>query len=112
MLLHKSLPSLPPNAQLSTVFPPDNESLASEGYSDTPTELPRISNKKPMNSRSSSQTGTPTEPNRASQKRPPHSRSSSSRSSNRDKLPAGPEEDRIGMVPAGWSSPEGGADLT
>lgn len=87
-LLDKSLPSLPP----------DNESLASDGYSDTPTELPRIS-KRPVNSRASSQAGTPTEPVRASQKRPPHSRSSSSRSSHRDRSPAGLEDDRRGMDP-------------
>lgn len=98
MLLDKSLPSLPPNAKHSTAFSPDNESFASDGYSDTPTELPRIS-KRSANSRSSSQTGTPAEPNRVSQKRPPHSRSSSSRSSHRDRSPAGPEEDRRGMVP-------------
>lgn len=95
-LLDKSLPSLPPSANLSAAFSPDNESLASDGYSDTPTELPRIS-KRPMNSRSSSQTGTPAEPARAPQKRPPHSRSSSSRSSHRDKSPVGPEEDRRGI---------------
>ena len=97
-LLDKSLPSLPPSANLSAALSPDNESLASDGYSDTPTELPRIS-KRPVNSRASSQTGTPTEPVRASQKRPPHSRSSSSRSSHRDKSPAGPEDDRRGMAP-------------
>ena len=96
-LLDKSLPSLPPSANLSAAFSPDNESLASDGYSDTPTELPRIS-KRPVNSRASSQTGT-SEPVRASQKRPPHSRSSSSRSSHRDRSPAGLEDGHRGMAP-------------
>ena len=105
-LLDKSLPSLPPSANLAAALSPDNESLASDGYSDTPTELPRIS-KRPVNSRSSSQTGTPTEPIRASQRRPPHSRSSSSRSSHRDKSPAGPEEDRRGKASIRSQNPRG-----
>ena len=99
MLLDKSLPSLPPNAKTSAALTPDNDSLASDGYSDTPTELPRISNKRSVNSRSSSQAGTPTESNRESQRPPPQSRSSSSRSSHRDQLPVGPEEDRKGTIP-------------
>lgn len=110
-LLDKSLPSLPPSANLSAAFSPDNESLASDGYSDTPTELPRIS-KRPVNSRSSSQAGTPTEPVRASHKRPPHSRSSSSRSSHRDKSPPGPEEDRRGIAPIRLPTPAFEANST
>lgn len=96
MLLDKSLPSLPPNAINPGVFSPDSESLASDGYSDTPTELPRISHKKPAKSRSSSD--TPTEPLRVSQTMPPHSRSNSSKSSNLEKSPPTPEEDRKGKV--------------
>ncbi|MCJ1271283.1 Rho-type gtpase-activating protein [Lobaria immixta] len=85
MLLHKSLPSLPPT---------DNESLASGGYPDTPTELPRISqhNKAPT-SKSSSLSGTPTEPPRRSQRRPQLSRSNSSRSTKRERSPAARDED-------------------
>ncbi len=105
MLLDKSLPSLPPTAILPGAFSLDNESVASDGYSDAPTELPRISNRRPVNSRSSSQTGTPTESNKAPQKRPPNSRSSSSRSPNRDKSPAGPEDDRKGMMLDGRQDP-------
>ncbi|MCJ1396298.1 Rho-type gtpase-activating protein [Xylographa bjoerkii] len=40
MLLHKSLPSLPPNAIPPSAFSPDHETPPSDHYSDTPTELP------------------------------------------------------------------------
>lgn len=94
MLLDKSLPSLPVDR---TALSPDNDSLASEGYSDTPTELPRISQKKPTTSRSSSHSNTPSEPPaRVSQKRPPHSRSSSSKSMKRERSPAPVDEDSKG----------------
>lgn len=91
---NKSLPSLPPNA----LFSPDSESVASDGYSDTPTELPQISQRKPGNSKPSSHSGTPTEQPRASQKRPPNSRSNSSRSSKREQSPTALDEDRKGMA--------------
>lgn len=94
MLLDKSLPSLPDDR---ITLSPDNESLASEGYSDTPTELPRISQKKPTTSRSSSHSNTPSEPPaRVSQKRPPHSRSSSSKSTKRERSPAPVDEESKG----------------
>ena len=99
IMLDKSLPSLPKNALDRSKFSPDNESLASDGYSDTPTELPRISQKKAPTSRSSSHSGTPTEPPRAAQKRPPNSRSSSSRSTKRERSPPPiSEEDSKGMA--------------
>ena len=93
MLLDKSLPSLPQNA-----FVLDTESVVSDGYSDTPTELPRISQKRPSDSRSSSHTSNPTEQPRASQKMHPNPRSASSRSTRRDHSPAAAlEDDRKGM---------------
>ncbi|KAL8701330.1 MAG: hypothetical protein Q9201_004970 [Fulgogasparrea decipioides] len=105
MLLHKSLPSLPPNAlapepTAASTFSPDNESPPSDGYSDTPTELPRMSHKRPSTSRSNSHSGTTTEQARAPPKRPPNSRSGSSRSAHREKVASAPEEERRGN---GWS---------
>ncbi|KAL9595493.1 MAG: hypothetical protein Q9219_006422, partial [cf. Caloplaca sp. 3 TL-2023] len=103
MLLHKSLPSLPPNASASetATFSPENESPPSDGYSDTPTELPRMSHKRPSASRSNSYNGNPTEQSRAPPKRPPNSRSSSSRSRHREKVvPASDEEQRRGISAA------------
>lgn len=47
MLLDKSLPSLPPSAVLTSTFSPDHETPPSDTYSDTPTELPAQSLKKP-----------------------------------------------------------------
>lgn len=97
MLLHKSLPSLPPDEPTTqSSFSPDNESPPSDGYSDTPTELPRVSHKRPSASRSHSHTGTPTEQSRAPPKRPPNSRSSSSRSGHREKVAPAPEEGQRG----------------
>lgn len=98
MLLDKSLPSLPPSAIHPSVFSPDSESIASDGYSDTPTELPRISHKRPGNSKTSSHSGTPTDQPRVSQKRPPDSRSNSSRSSKREQSPVELEDDRKGTI--------------
>lgn len=100
MLLDKSLPSLPPSAvDRSNALSPDNDSLASEGYSDTPTELPRISpHNKASTSKSSSHAGTPTEPPRRSQRRPQLSRSNSSKSTKRERSPAAREEDPKGKV--------------
>lgn len=98
MLLDKSLPSLPPSAIDRTAFSPDNESLASDGYSDTPTELPQISHKKAPTSRSSSHSGTPTEQTRVPPKRPTHSRSNSSRSTQRERSPAALDEEPKGNV--------------
>lgn len=100
MLLDKSLPSLPPSAvDRNHTLSPDNESQASDGYSDTPTELPRISphNKAPT-SKSSSHAGTPTDPPRRSQRRPPLSRSNSSRSTKREPSPAAARDDDKGNV--------------
>ncbi|KAL8720756.1 MAG: hypothetical protein Q9225_002422 [Loekoesia sp. 1 TL-2023] len=99
MLLHKSLPSLPPNASapepsIQSTFSPENESPPSDGYSDTPTELPRVSHKRPLASRSNSYNGTPTEQSKAPPKRPPNSRSSSSRSGHREKVAPAPEEEQ------------------
>ncbi|KAL8741007.1 MAG: hypothetical protein Q9190_006342 [Brigantiaea leucoxantha] len=103
MQIHKSLPDLPPNAHATSSepasqspFSPDNESPPSEGFSDTPTELPRISQKRPSPSRSSSQNGMSSEQTWAPPKRPPNSRSSSSQSRHRhrDRSPAAPLEDR------------------
>ena len=96
MLLDKSLPSLPPSAIDRSAFTPDTDSLASDGYSDTPTELPRISQKKTPTPKPSSHSGTPTEPPRVSQKRPPHSRSSSSKSTKRERSPATVDDDSKG----------------
>ncbi|KAL8637649.1 MAG: hypothetical protein Q9228_005101 [Teloschistes exilis] len=101
MLLHKSLPSLPPNALIpepaaQNAFSPDNESPPSDGYSDTPTELPRMSHKRPSTSRSNSHNGTPTEQSRAPPKRPPNSRSNSSKSGHREKQAPVPEDERRG----------------
>jgi len=101
MLLDKSLPKLPPSAIDRNVFSPDVDSLPSDGTSDTPTELPRISQKKPGNSRSSSYSSPATEGvPRSSHKRPTNSRSSSSRSGKRERSPTAPEEEQHGMT--GW----------
>ncbi|KAL9607507.1 MAG: hypothetical protein Q9167_007581 [Letrouitia subvulpina] len=101
MLIHKSLPSLPPNAKAleaasQSPFSPDNESPPSDTYSDTPTELPRISQKRPSTSRSSSQNGMSSEQQQAPLKRPSNSRSDSSQSGHghRDKSPAAPQDSR------------------
>ncbi|KAL8725732.1 MAG: hypothetical protein Q9166_007182 [cf. Caloplaca sp. 2 TL-2023] len=101
MLLHKSLPSLPPSAlapetTIQNALSPENESPPSDGYSDTPTELPRASHKRPSASRSNSHTGIPINQSRAPPKRPPNSRSNSSKSGHREKLAAAPEEERRG----------------
>ena len=61
MLLHKSLPSLPPNAASRETLPPEGE-IPSDGYSDTPTELPRPTQKRPSESSPSSYVGSPAEP--------------------------------------------------
>lgn len=110
MLIHKSLPSLPPNVESlepasQSPFSPDNESPPSETYSDTPTELPRISQKRPSTSRSSSQNGMSSEQQRAPLKRPSNSRSNSSQSGHghRDISPAAPQESRKGKCqPCPW----------
>ncbi|KAL8817644.1 MAG: hypothetical protein Q9223_003560 [Gallowayella weberi] len=99
MLLHKSLPSLPPSAlapeaTIQNPLSPENDSPPSDGYSDTPTELPRVSHKRPSASRSNSHTGTPTEQSRAPPKRSPNSRSNSAKSGHRERLGPGPEEER------------------
>ncbi|KAL8698756.1 MAG: hypothetical protein Q9224_001704 [Gallowayella concinna] len=99
MLLHKSLPSLPPSAlapeaPIQNPLSPENDSPPSDGYSDTPTELPPVSHKRPSASRSNSHTGTPTDQSRAPPKRPPNSRSSSSKSGHRERLGTAPEEER------------------
>lgn len=101
LLLQKSLPSLPPNALApeptsQSAISPENASPASDGYSDTPTELPRMSHKRPSASRSHSHNGTPTELSRAPPKRPPSSRSNSSKSVHSKKVAAAPEEQRRG----------------
>lgn len=101
LLLQKSLPSLPPNAgaresTTQNVFSPDSESPPSDGYSETPTELPRVSQKRPSTSRSHSHTGTPTGQSRAPPKHPPTSRSSSSRSRHGEREAPVPEEERRG----------------
>ena len=96
MLLDKSLPSLPPNA-VAQPFPPDNVENALDGYSDTPTEIPRMSSKRPGTSRSSSYSGTTTEPpSRLSHKRPPNPRSESSREVQRERSPAALQDNRKG----------------
>ncbi|KAL8949777.1 MAG: hypothetical protein Q9222_004139 [Ikaeria aurantiellina] len=105
MLLHKSLPSLPPSALapesiIPNALSPENESPPSDGYSDTPTELPRMSHKRPSASRSNSHNGTPTDLSRAPPKRPPNSRSNSSKSGRREHPPPAPEEERRGNVMA------------
>ncbi|KAL9004243.1 MAG: hypothetical protein Q9188_002933 [Gyalolechia gomerana] len=103
MLLHKSLPSLPPNAltpesTLQNTLSPENESPPSDGYSDTPTELPQMSHKRPSASRSNSHNGNLPEQSRAPPKRPPNSRSSSSRSRHREQVvPPLEEEQRRGI---------------
>ncbi|KAI4286057.1 MAG: hypothetical protein L6R38_000174 [Xanthoria sp. 2 TBL-2021] len=96
MLLHKSLPSLPPNAPETTsqnALLPENESPPSDGYSDTPTELPRVSRKRPSASRSNSHNGTPIDQSRAPPKRPPNSRSSSSKSRHQERAAPAPEDE-------------------
>ncbi|KAL9030612.1 MAG: hypothetical protein Q9196_001293 [Gyalolechia fulgens] len=99
MLLHKSLPSLPPNAldsesTLQSILSPENESSPSDGYSNTPTELPHLSHKRPTASRSHSHNETLPEQSLAPTKRPPNSRSSSSRSRHKEKVVPAPEEER------------------
>lgn len=101
LLLQKSLPSLPPNAMApesaaQNVFSPESESPPSDGYSDTPTELPRVSQKRPSASGMHSHNGTPSGQSRAPPKRPPTSRSSSSRSRHQEREPSAPEEERRG----------------
>ncbi|KAL8960760.1 MAG: hypothetical protein Q9193_002589 [Seirophora villosa] len=101
LLLQKSLPSLPPNAvapesAAQNVFSPESESPPSDGYSDTPTELPRVSQKRPPASGMHSHNGTPSGQSRAPPKRPPTSRSSSSRSRHQEREPSAPEEERRG----------------
>ncbi|KAL8904901.1 MAG: hypothetical protein Q9207_002967 [Kuettlingeria erythrocarpa] len=109
LLLQKSLPSLPPNAlgpdaTSQSAFSPENESLPSDGYSDTPTELPRMSHKRPLGPRSNSHNGTPTEQSRPQPKRPPNSRSNSSKSGHREKVVPASEEQRRGTSVAQGSS--------
>ena len=98
MLLHKSLPSLPPSAVNQSVFSPDNESPPSETYSETPTELPQNSQKRTSNSRSRSETGGPGEGSRGPPKRPPNIRSHSSRSDKRERSPHSHEEEGRGTI--------------
>lgn len=97
MLLDKSLPSLPPNA-VPQPFSPDIESPL-DSYSDTPTELPSMSQKGHSDSRASSYSGLPTESSRPLQKRPPNPRSESSKSARREKSPLGRSDDRKGELP-------------
>ncbi|KAL8762108.1 MAG: hypothetical protein Q9184_001824 [Pyrenodesmia sp. 2 TL-2023] len=109
LLLQKSLPSLPPNAldlepTSQSAFSPENDSPTSDGYSDTPTELPRMSQKRPSAPRSNSHNGTSTEQSRAPPKRPPTSRSNSSKSGHREKVVPAPEEQRRGISVAQRSS--------
>ncbi|KAL8782931.1 MAG: hypothetical protein Q9213_004987 [Squamulea squamosa] len=101
MLLHKSLPSLPPSAlgpetTLQNALSPENDSPPSDGYSDTPTELPPVSQKRPSASRSNSYNGTATDQSRAPPKRPPNSRSNSSKSGHRERSAPAPGEERRG----------------
>lgn len=102
MLLDKSLPSLPPSAVNQSAFSPDNESPPSEGYSETPTELPPGAHKVPSNLRSRSETGAPAEIPRGPPKRPPNFRSLSSRSEKRERSPMTQEDERKGIHPVGW----------
>ena len=73
MLLDKSLPSLPPNAQSS--FSPDEATPPSSTHSDTPTETPIQQPRRPTNPRTNS------------------------RGPNRDRSPVPSEEDRRGKNP-------------
>lgn len=98
MLLHKSLPSLPPNAVNQST---DNESPPSESYSETPTELPPTAHKMPSSLRSRSETGTPAETPRGPPKRPANLRSRSSRSEKRERSPAMQEDERKGIISVG-----------
>ncbi|KAL8657451.1 MAG: hypothetical protein Q9226_001901 [Calogaya cf. arnoldii] len=97
MLIHKSLPSLPPNAApdptSQNALLPENESPPSDGYSDTPTELPRVSHKRPSASRSNPHNETPIDQSRAPPKRPPNSRSSSSKSRHQERSAPAPEDE-------------------
>ena len=95
MLLDKSLPSLPPSAVDRSAFSPENESPASDAYSETPTELPPMSHKRPSNSRSRSETGTPSQITRGALKRPLNPRSQSSRSDKRERPP---DDERKGIL--------------
>ena len=54
MLLDKSLPSLPPNVLFQSTISPGHETPPSETYSDTPTELPPQSQKRPSGARTDS----------------------------------------------------------
>lgn len=92
----KSLPSLPPSAVNQTILSPEAESPPSETYSETPTELPPHSHKRPSNSRSRSETGTPGEGPRGMPKRPPNLRSPSLRSAKRDGSPLAIDHERKG----------------
>ena len=96
MLLDKSLPSLPPSAVNQNVFSPEEESPPSESYSETPTELPPYSHKRPSSSRTRSENGVGGEGTRGPPKRPPNLRSHSSKSDKRDKSPPNKEEERKG----------------
>ena len=87
MLLDKSLPKLPPNA-VTQPFSPENAESPLGSYSDTPTEIPRLSLKRPGASRSNSYSGTPTDTARTAPKRPPNLRSESSREGKREESPA------------------------
>ena len=100
MLLDKSLPKLPPSAvDRTAALSPDAESLPSDGTSDTPTGLPRISQKPPGNSRSSSYSSpAPDLIPRSAHKRPANSRSSSSRSTKRERSPPALGDDHKGII--------------
>ncbi|KAL9098035.1 MAG: hypothetical protein Q9163_006222, partial [Psora crenata] len=93
MLLHKSLPSLPPTAvDRGAMFSQENSSPLSEPYSETPTELIPAPQPRPPNSRSRSDQRTPDIP-RAAQKRPTYPRSQSAKSEPRER-PSSPGEER------------------
>ena len=57
MLLDKSLPSLPPSVVSQNAFPSGYETPPSETYSDTPTELPSHSARRPPNPRMDPRSG-------------------------------------------------------
>ena len=99
MLLDKSLPSLPPNA-VTQPFSPESVESPLDSYSDTPTEIPRLSSKRAGASRSSSYSGTPTDTSRPAPRRPPNPRSESSREAKRERSPAARpgKDDRKGKI--------------
>ena len=97
--LHKSLPSLPPNAANQSVLSPEDESPPSDTYSETPTELPSHMHKPPSYSRTRSETGVTGEGNRAPPRRPANPRSLSSKSDHRDRSPLANDEERKGLTP-------------